>query len=159
MRSIAILSLLVLAGCRLIGRGDDAGRPLDGGVDAAFDAEPRPDAGPLPDAGPIPDTGRDAPDVAEPPRDRITSDCRFYSARRGEFIELHGDVQYVDAFADFEIEEVTSFPDLNVERVDAFPNDCGEWREVTSFPDFTVEVVDSFGDFDVRYVTAFPGLP
>lgn len=156
MRSILVLVVLgSLGGCRLVDRDRDAGARADAGVDAPptdiGDAAAR-DVATL-------DVGRDSPDAAGPPRDRVTDDCRFYSARRGAFIELHGDVQFVDAFADFEIEEVTSFPDLNVELVGAFPDDCGEWREVTSFPDFTVEVVDSFGDFDVRYVTSFPGLP
>lgn len=96
---------------------------------------------------------------AAPPRDRITSDCRMWSERRGEMVALHGDVQFVDSFADFEIEEVSSFSDLDVQMVTAFPDDCGEWHEVTAFPDFTVQVVDSFGDFEIRYVTSFPGLP
>lgn len=128
---------------------------MDASTDAPLADAPLPDV-PRPDGGESRDAGSD---VAEPPRDRITADCRFYSSRRGEFIPLNGDVQFVTAFADFEVQEVTAFPDLDVELVTAFPDDCGQWREVTAFPDFTVQRVTAFSDFEIRYVTAFPGLP
>jgi hypothetical protein len=121
------------------------------------DAGVRDSRGPMMDARvTAQDTG---PDTAEPPRDRVTDDCRFYSERQDAFIPLYGDVEFVRNFADFQVREVSSFSDLDVELVNAFPNNCGEWHEVSSFPDFTVQLVDSFGDFDIRYVNSFPGLP
>lgn len=73
-------------------------------------------------------------------------------------IDLWGDVQVVDNFADIKVEVVDSFPDLNVELVDDFPDDCGQWKMVDSFPDFTIEIVDSFPDIKIEYVTNFPGV-
>lgn len=76
-----------------------------------------------------------------------------------EGVPLHGKVQVVDAFADFEVQAVDAFPDLKVELVDAFPDDCGQWKLVEAFPDFTVHFVEAFPDFTIEYVDAFPGVP
>lgn len=83
----------------------------------------------------------------------IAEDCTLNG------VPLHGRVQVVDSFADFEVESVESFPDLKVEPVSNFPDECGEWKFVDSFPDFTVTFVDSFADFTIETVGAFPGLP
>lgn len=72
---------------------------------------------------------------------------------------LFGKVQFVDAFADFTIEEVTSFPDLKVQKVGAHADACGQWQVVDAFPDFTVERVSAHADLKVAFVDAFPGLP
>ena len=77
----------------------------------------------------------------------ISDDCTWNG------IELHGDVQIVESFADIDVEIVTSFPDLEVKVVESFPDDCGEWKFVENFPDFTVR------DIEIKYVTSFPGLP
>lgn len=82
----------------------------------------------------------------------IASDCTF------EGTPLHGRVQIVESFADFDVKVTTSFPDLNVKRVSSFADECGEWIFVDSFPDFTIRLVDSFEDFSIEYVDSFPGL-
>lgn len=82
----------------------------------------------------------------------VSDDCRCKE------IPLHGKVQVVSSFADFQVEIVGSFEDLRVEKVKAFPDECGQWQFVESFPDFTVEFVESFPDFTIRYVDAFPGI-
>ena len=73
-------------------------------------------------------------------------------------VPLHGRVQVVEHFADFEVEIVESFPDLKVKPVEQFADECGEWAFVDAFPDFTVTFVDSFPDFTIKYVESFPGL-
>jgi hypothetical protein len=117
---------------------DGAPAEADGAVS---DAAP-PDGGP-PDAGPL-------PDAAIEKCGRIRCDCTF------EGIPLFGEVEYVDAFADFQV-RVTSFPDLLV-REGSFADECGEWEIVDGFADFTVEIVDAFEDFSIEY-SAFPGIP
>ena len=106
--------------------------------------------GPPADAGgsPADDTQTSAPAGEVDPQS-----CTF------DGVPLHGKVQVVDAFPDFEVEVVDAFPDLEVELVDAFPDDCGEWEIVDAFPDFTIEYVDAFPDFTIEYVDAFPGVP
>lgn len=82
----------------------------------------------------------------------LPSDCTY------EGTPLHGRVQIVESFADFDVKVTTSFPDLNVKRVASFADECGEWIFVESFPDFTIRLVESFEDFSIRYVESFPGL-
>lgn len=79
-------------------------------------------------------------------------DCQFNG------IELHGKVQFVDAFPDIKIQYVSAFPDIKVKMVDHFPDDCGEWQSVESFPDFKVQIVDAFPDIKVQLVDHFPGV-
>ncbi len=79
-------------------------------------------------------------------------ECRFNG------IDLHGKVQFVDAFPDIKIQYVTAFPDIKVKMVESFPDDCGEWEVVESFPDFKVQVVDAFPDITVELVESFPGI-
>lgn len=83
----------------------------------------------------------------------VSSACRLKGKR------LFGKVQFVDAFADFTIEEVSAFPDLKVHKVAAFADACGEWEVVSAFPDFTVQRVSAHADLKVSYVSAFPGVP
>lgn len=73
-------------------------------------------------------------------------------------VPLHGEVQVVESFPDFEVQIVDSFPDLNVEVVENFPDDCGEWEFVENFPDFTIRFVTSFPDFKIEFVDNFPGV-
>lgn len=82
----------------------------------------------------------------------IATDCTLNG------VALHGRVQVVEHFADFEVKIVEHFADLKVEPVSAFANDCGEWRFVEHFPDFTITFVDNFPDFTITYVDHFPGL-
>ncbi|XBQ17246.1 MAG: hypothetical protein ABL308_05050 [Oceanicaulis sp.] len=85
--------------------------------------------------------------------DTIADDCTL------DGIPLHGRVQIVEHFADFDVQVVEHFPDLKVERVSHFPDACGEWTFVEQFPDFTIRLVDHFPDFTIAYVEHFPGLP
>ena len=79
-------------------------------------------------------------------------DCSFKG------IELHGKVQFVDAFPDIKIQYVSAFPDIKVKMVEHFPDDCGEWQTVEHFPDFKVQVVSAFPDVKVQLVEHFPGV-
>jgi hypothetical protein len=74
-------------------------------------------------------------------------------------VALHGRVQVVESFADFDVQRVQSFADLKVKQVSSFASACGEWTFVESFPDFTIRYVDSFPDFTITLVDSFPGLP
>ncbi|MGJ3233026.1 MAG: hypothetical protein ACFE0P_14645 [Oceanicaulis sp.] len=82
----------------------------------------------------------------------IAADCTLNG------VPLHGRVEVVEHFADFDVEIVDGFPDLDVKPVTSFPDECGEWEFVDTFPDFTVRFVDSFPDFTIQYVERFPGL-
>jgi hypothetical protein len=70
---------------------------------------------------------------------------------------IHGRIQYVRSFPDYEVQAVKSFPDLRVEVVQSFPTSPGQWQIVDSFPDYKIEMVESFPDFTVEFVTSFPG--
>jgi len=74
-------------------------------------------------------------------------------------VRLHGRVQIVESFPDFEVQIVDSFPDLRVKKVESFPDQCGEWLFVDSFPDFKIRYVDSFPDLKIKFVDSFPGRP
>ena len=73
-------------------------------------------------------------------------------------IELHGNVQTVDAFPDIKVQLVDAFPDIRVKWVTVFPDDCGEWQEVDAFPDFKIQMVDAFPDIKIQVVESFPGI-
>lgn len=90
---------------------------------------------------------------AEPADAKIGADCTFHGKA------LHGRVQVVDHFADFQVHVVDHFADLNVQWVDHFPDGCGQWQKVDHFPDFTITYVDHFADLDIANVDHFPGLP
>lgn len=71
--------------------------------------------------------------------------------------KVHGRIQYVKSFPDYQVKAVTSFPDLRVQVVESFPTSPGQWQIVDSFPDYKIEMVDSFPDFTVQFVSSFPG--
>lgn len=72
--------------------------------------------------------------------------------------EVHGRIQFVNAFPDVKVQVVTALPDLRVKRVQALANKPGEWQIVDALPDYKVQVVDAFSDFTIQWVDAFPGV-
>jgi hypothetical protein len=71
--------------------------------------------------------------------------------------KIHGRIQFVKSFGDYNVKAVTSFPDLRVEIVESLPNAAGQWQIVDSFPDYKIQMVDSFPDFTIQFVKNFPG--
>ena len=72
--------------------------------------------------------------------------------------ELKGKIQFVEHFADYDVEIVDVAPDLKVKIVENFPNNPGEWNIVASLPDIKLRIVENFGDFTIQFVENFPGI-
>jgi hypothetical protein len=77
--------------------------------------------------------------------------------RKVDVSKIHGRIQFVKSFGDYQVKAVTSFPDLRVEIVESHPSRAGQWQIVDSFPDYKIQMVDSFPDFTIQFVKSFPG--
>lgn len=70
---------------------------------------------------------------------------------------IYGRIQFVTAFADYDVKLVDRHEDLRVQIVERFPDSCGKWQIVERFPDYKIRIVENHPDFTVRYVERFPG--
>lgn len=71
---------------------------------------------------------------------------------------VYGRIQFVDAFADYDVEVVDCHEDLRVQIVERFPDAPGKWQIVDRFPDYKIRIVSAHPDFRIRYVDRFPGV-
>ena len=77
--------------------------------------------------------------------------------KEADFSKIHGRVQFVEEFADYDVKVVENSPDLRVQIVQHLPDAAGEWQVVDSFPDYRIQLVDSHPDFTIQYVNSRPG--
>ena len=67
------------------------------------------------------------------------------AAKKGVDVErIYGRIQFVTAFADYDVKLVDRHEDLRVQIVERFP-------------DYKIRIVENHPDFTVRYVERFPG--
>lgn len=71
---------------------------------------------------------------------------------------IYGRIQFVEAFADYDVQVVDRHEGLRVQLVERFPDAPGKWQPVDRFPDYKIRLVDSHPDFKIRYVDRFPGV-
>jgi hypothetical protein len=86
-----------------------------------------------------------------------TAGTQQMGQREVDLSAIHGRIQFVNAFPDYEVQVVTALPDLRVRRVKALPNRPGEWQIVDAHPDFKIQIVDALPDFTIQWVDALPG--
>jgi hypothetical protein len=74
-----------------------------------------------------------------------------------DFSKMHGRIQFVEEFADYDVKAVENSPDLRVQIVENLPEAAGQWQVVDSSPDYRIQLVDFAPDFTIQYVNSRPG--
>jgi hypothetical protein len=72
--------------------------------------------------------------------------------------KMKGRIQFVEHFADFDVEISEVFPDLKVKIVEHFANTPGKWQIVSSSPDIKLKIVENFGDFKIQFTEYAHGI-
>ena len=75
-----------------------------------------------------------------------------------DLTKMKGRIQFVEHFADFDVEITDIIPDLKVKIVEHFPNEPGKWKIVSSAPDIKLKIVENFGDFKIQFVEYSYGI-